>query len=298
MTRFYMTIGIAGCGKSSWENKKLEEGIIDKVYSSDAYRQKLLGDINDQNHNDIVFKELYSDVIKALKENKNDCLDATNFTIKTRSKILNLIQENKINCEKIAVFFEVEFSIILRQNATRERKVPEHVLHDMHRKIQIPFLEEGFDKIETVFRCESNIQLYDIQKSMYGFDQNNPHHSNDLWEHCSLAYSNLLGKTDNAELLLASTIHDFGKIYTKTFDEEKEYSHFIGHENYGAYMSLFIDWYPFMVDKEKIAFYICYHMIPYHLEHAREDTIEKYKKLFGNKWNDIMLLHEADANAH
>ena len=63
-------------------------------------------------------------------------------------------------------------------------------------------------------------------------------------------------------------------------------------------MSLFINYEPFILDKEKIAFYINYHMIPYKLNNAKESTLNKYKNLFGDEWENIMKLHQADELAH
>ena len=44
------------------------------------------------------------------------------------------------------------------------------------------------------------------------------------------------------------------------------------------------------------AFYIQWHMLPFFLEKGK--TINKYKNLFGEeKFNNIMLLHQADLQA-
>ena len=44
---------------------------------------------------------------------------------------------------------------------------------------------------------------------------------------------------------------------------------------------------------------ICYHMMPYVFEKGNEKTIERYKNLWGEEFNnDIMRLHEADVAAH
>ena len=48
MAEFIMYIGISGSGKSTHANQHKDNYVI---VSSDGYREKLYGDINDQTHN-------------------------------------------------------------------------------------------------------------------------------------------------------------------------------------------------------------------------------------------------------
>jgi len=268
MPKFFMLVGIAGCGKSTWAQKNLNHyQMFTKIFSSDIYRENLFNDINDQTHNKIVFDTMHKDIIKALKNGESVCYDATNLTRKNRQNILHLINKQNIECQKIAVLFEVEESIIREQNANRERKIPDIILDQMFRRFEIPFLDEGFDDINIVFRRENSLKAYEETVAlMHNFDQKNLNHSKDLLTHCMHCYGQLIKNDDtkdNLELLTAGLLHDYGKLFTQEYDEVKDLYHYIGYANYGAYKSLFLDYTPLIVNKEKVAFYINYHMEPY-----------------------------------
>ena len=302
MTKVFVLVGLPGCGKSTWaQQNKGHYQMFDVVLSSDEYRQKLLGDENNQLNNELVFSTLYKDAIQYLKEGKSICIDATNITRKARRGILNRIKENHIECEKIAVVFEVEPKIVFSQNLSRDRVVPGQVIHKMMCNFEIPFYGEGFDTINIVYHRsnEDAISYMDMFRKMKGFDQNNPHHSLDLFSHCAKCHD-ILAQNDinNEELVMASSLHDIGKLHTGKYNGDKGQCQYIGHQGYGAYISLFLDYRPFVIDRYKVAFYINYHMEPYNLNHANPETVEKYKKLFGEEWDNLIKLHEADAAAH
>lgn len=63
-------------------------------------------------------------------------------------------------------------------------------------------------------------------KNMIGFDQQNPHHHLDVWEHSSSVVDN--AKDDIAHKL-AAVFHDSGKPSTYVFNEEKQIANFLGH---------------------------------------------------------------------
>lgn len=80
----------------------------------------------------------------------------------------------------------------------------------------------------------------------------------------------------------------------------QRYASYYNHEKVGAYIScLNIDglWQlstPDLIDRANL---IQWHMLPY--SNMSEKTINKYKKLLGTRtWEDLMLLHEADKEAH
>lgn len=62
-------------------------------------------------------------------------------------------------------------------------------------------------------------------KPMIGFEQNNPKHEYDVWEHSATVVENT---EDNLEHRLAAVFHDAGKPLTYSIDE-KGVGHFLGH---------------------------------------------------------------------
>ena len=296
--KLHILIGLPGSGKSTWAS---EDNAI--ILSSDAYREKLLSNINDQSNNKLIFDTLQKDTITFLKEGKDVIYDATNINRKNRKKVLNAVKD--INCIKIAELFMVPVEICKYRNNQRDRKVPEEVIERMLRNFELPLEGEGFDLINLHYTpSEQKLPYTSILRKMMGFDQKNPHHTLDLYSHCAKCYNKLSnlyqeGKLgENHELVVAGLIHDFGKLYTQTYNEEKGICQYIGHENVGAYMAFYLNYKPLIVNQFKVAFYINYHMEPYRLKDAKESTLEKYKKMFGDEWDNIMYLHDADSEAH
>lgn len=291
-----MLVGIPGSGKSYYADIALSKGYADEVFSSDAYREKLLGDVNNQNHNDYVFKTLYSDIAKSLKDDKTCIFDATNINRKSRKGILNYLKNAGIECEKEAILFATQEELAIERNNNRERKVPEEVIHKFIKRFELPLTGEGFDKVDYYVDCDEKKHWGFYLKEALDFDQKNPHHTKDLYNHMSNCFNKLVD-THDSELMVAGMLHDIGKLYTQTVDDEGV-GHYYNHENIGAYKALFIDYTPLKIDFYKVAFYINYHMEPYRLANAKPETLEKYKKIFGSEWDSIMLLHKADEEAH
>lgn len=62
-------------------------------------------------------------------------------------------------------------------------------------------------------------------RGMVGFAQNNPYHSRDLWDHTIYAVAQL---PPDFTLRMAMLLHDLGKLFTRSTDEEG-IDHFFGH---------------------------------------------------------------------
>ena len=62
---------------------------ITEVISSDSIREEILGDVNDQTQNDLVFKEVHNRIRKALLNHYHVIVDATNINIKSRKSNQN-----------------------------------------------------------------------------------------------------------------------------------------------------------------------------------------------------------------
>jgi predicted kinase len=303
MTTFIMMVGLVGSGKST-RAQKLAEEYDANIHSSDAIREELSGDINNQDINDLVFNTLHNRIKEDLRNGKNCIYDATNINYKKRMAFLQELKN--IPCEKICVLMATPYEACLKNNAARERYVPEDVIKRMYMNFHTPWYIEGWNDIRIEYAPGSENYLGDpIEwvKSVMGFNQDNPHHTLTLGSHC-LKAGYYIGSVDNARrtenvfpIYFAGLLHDEGKIFTKTFIDSKgnpsETAHYYQHHCCSAYDSLFFD-YP--ANHLYVATLIGWHMQLHFIK--EEKTLKKYKKLWGEElYNDLSLLHEADVNA-
>ena len=80
MGNLYVVIGLPGAGKDYWiEHNKSKDDI---VVSSDAIREEIFGDANNQDHNGEVFDIMFNRTRKALVNGKNVFYNATNINRK------------------------------------------------------------------------------------------------------------------------------------------------------------------------------------------------------------------------
>lgn len=321
-------VGIPGSGKSTEAKKLLQDfDYIDSklnisrnniILSSDEIRKEITGDENNQEKNEEVFKLMH----KRIKENIKKgivIVDATNITTNNRKAILNCVKKEK--CLKIAYVMTTPIQLCKIFNSGRERKVPEYVIDNMAKKFQVPFLEEGFDKI-IFSRYDGNIfekfrKIEDFEKfietgedylfkAMYKFEQNNSHHLYTLDEHCLNVYKLIKEKYPNDRAFLrAAILHDIGKLYTKEKKENSDEYSYKGHMGYGTYCllsnldGLGLNSYNEILD---CLFYINYHMEPFFwntvkdnkrfiTEKTQKKMIEKYGL---EKYNKLIYFNECD----
>ena len=301
--KFFMMIGIPSSGKSTiaQELAKIENAII---ISTDDLREELFDDVNNQANNNLVFRTAMQRVKQNLK-NKNVILDATNINYKRRMSMLHELNYIK-DLQRIAVLVATPYEECLTRNIKRERKVTEAVIKRMYNNIYIPQYYEGFNKIQIKYNSSYIFTFEDLQD----MEQDNPYHSLTVKQHCDKVHKILDNKKpayEETELNRAGLLHDIGKLKTKTFinnkGEKTAIAHYYNHEKVSAYDSLFNftikQWYEDgKVDKViNTLNLIQWHMLPY--SNMTEKTINKYKRLLGEEtWNDLMLLHEADKEAH
>lgn len=300
MTTFIMMIGLPGSGKSYRANG-LAKKYNANIHSSDAIREELSGDINNQDINDLVFKTLHNRVKEDLRNGKNCIYDACNISYKRRMAFLQELKN--IPCKKICVLVATPYEECLKNNANRDRVVPEYVIKKMYMSFDPPWDYEGWDDIIII--CDD--MTYAIPNNFYlrnkHFDQHNTHHTLTLGEHCAAVCADL--NNASQELKLAGMLHDCGKPFCKTFKNGKgeitEQAHYYNHEHTGSYDSLFYrEDFSNKINPLYIAVLIRWHMQPYFWEKDdNEKQHSKYCKLWGEDlYNDIMKLHEADVNAH
>ena len=98
-------------------------------------------------------------------------------------------------------------------------------------------------------------------------------------------------------------LHDCGKPFCKTFTNTKgevtEQAHYYSHEHTSSYDSLFYRTRCYNL-RLRVAVLIRWHMQPYYWEKDNNERLQnKYRKLWGEDlYNDLLLLHKADLEAH
>ena len=298
-----MMMGLPGSGKSH-KAKELADAHDANIHSSDEIRQELLGDINAQDSNGLVFTTLHNRVKEDLRSGKNCIYDATNINYKRRKAFLNELKN--IPCRKVCILMATPYEECLKNDAARERHVPEHVIERMYRQFDVPWYYEGWDEIIVEYYLDSNGCLgraQDWYEKYKDYNQDNSHHDLTLGNHCleTMKYFDHYGVIHSNELRYAAMIHDCGKPFCKTFVNGKgiitEQTHYYAHEHTGSYDSLFYEMY---CDNLYTAVLIRWHMQPYFWEKDNNEKLhDKYKQLWGDKlYSDIMKLHAGDKMAH
>lgn len=314
-----LMVGLPGSGKSTIAEKMINGEIEEfsnfsksntMILSSDKFREIFLGDEKDQTNNKLVFGELRKSFISYLNQGYNIIVDATNINMKSRRSYIELTK--KYNVRKVAYVVNTPFDECIKRAENRTlRPINKDIIFEMEKRFQCP---QPFEGLEVVFH-NKQISEDDVKKSyalsfsyveavqsemfenMYAHmnvPQDNPHHRYTINEHCERTARTF--NKDDENLWLATRLHDVGKIFTRTYDENGV-AHYYGHDNVGAYyVCSHIPEIFFNKNKRDILFTIFlinYHMLPFSIK--EEKTEKKYKELFGEEWyNKLLLLHKAD----
>ena len=309
--KFTMMCGLPCSGKSSYVEPYTKSPYVE-VFSSDALREELFGNVDHQTDNDLLFKELHKRIKDCLKSGKSAIYDATNINYKRRMAFLAELKN--IPCYKECVLMATPYEVCLERNKIRDRKVPEYVIERMYKSMDIPYYYEGWDNIVVKY-SEGAQSSYgwsrDWVESMKEFNQDNPHHTLSLGGHCLATWTALnqlckeapkpLAFQVSFDLIHATLLHDCGKPFCKTFTNSKsevtDTAHYYNHEKVGSYDSLF---YMAFDDNLYRAALIRWHMTPYFWEKDNNEKMHnKYRKLWGEDlYREIMLLHACDKMAH
>lgn len=284
MNTLTLLVGLPASGKSTYARERLaNDSTI--ILSSDELRKELLGDENCQENNEFVFKTLYKRAKEHLQNGKNVVIDATNINLKARRSAL--LQFEKMPIRREAIVFATPFELCIERDSKRARTVGEAVIKKFLYRFEIPMKYEGFDEIKIISKAKP-YRFIDIYGKMIDFCQKNPHHKYFLDIHCMKCREKVENFTEDFSLIKSAGIHDIGKPYTQTFDENG-IAHYYQHHNVGAYMIMCSDK---PIDIELI-FYVNFHMQPFFWKEHK--THDKYRKLFGERlYNNLMILHECD----
>ena len=299
----YIMVGLSASGKST-KAKELATENNATIVSSDSIRGEF-GEVIDQSNNNEVFKIFHQRIKDSLSKGISVIADATNISMKSRRQIFETVKN--INCNVIGYVMSKPVDKCIEDNIYREYPVPHHVIQKQMMNFQIPFYEEGFDKIiidsYNYGYIDDNF-INTLQDDMDGFNQNNPHHNEDLLCHCMTVFEGLLkyfaesGNKINRILLLSSQVHDYAKILTQKTDENG-ISHYYQHENVGAYyllshyQDLVATCYLSNGEMLEMLFYVNYHMMP--MNWNSDKSKDKWKKIFGEeKFNNLLLFNKCD----
>lgn len=307
MATLNIMIGIPGSGKSNYAKKCLTNDNTEYL-SSDDIRIELYG-FEDQTHNDVVFETMKKRTLNALRDGKDVVYDATNLSKKRRSGIIS--ETRKLDAQINAYLCCTPINIILERNITRaERQLPWDKLVKMIQSIEPPMYYEGFDNIYLIDGGMYN-DVYDYNfliKECSGYNQDNPHHYETLEEHIKAvtkkaeSLGEKLTLRNDAEILRqAARCHDFGKLYTKSFNDKKGYYVYYGHDKVSTYLYLChirkqnsID----ELNRVRLcdSHYQTAALILNHMEWYRREDMTPIKELFNDDdlYYMLELLHEAD----
>ncbi len=170
MTRLIMMVGVPGSGKSRMAKWISETNNNIKIFSSDEYRKKLLGNENDQTNNNLIFETLYIDIAQSLVNGESCIFDATNICYKDRKRafdsidsIINKVYHVKLSYKKEAIVCCTSISNCIYFDKNRERTVGEYVINKFVSRFEYPQYFEGFSSIESsimiVIMCYMNILM-------------------------------------------------------------------------------------------------------------------------------------------
>lgn len=236
-----MMIGLPGSGKSRFIK---QHRLIDEI---------IVNNIN-------TLEEL-EDVKNLLSEGKCIYYDNTNTTKEHREYIIKELKPYTLFMKGIFVYKSLYQCYYW--NSRREGQLSYEMIHNMYKDFNVPTLSEGFDSLVLEYDkeaeehfyhrrfldkiCNGDLSLYDYHNFLkltrnddcIGVSQNSIHHTLSIDRHMYATYKKLIEfGTTNQNLLVASLLHDIGKVECIMVDEDGIHYHFPKHENVSAYLSI------------------------------------------------------------
>lgn len=295
MPKLILLIGPPGCGKSTYAEKCLDSNKLAVHLSSDKIRKELWGDESIQGDNNQVFYIMQKRAIESLNNGLDVYYDATNMTRKDRENIIGQCQKF-VQIEAHVIWLPIETCI--DRDAARDRTVGKEVIDRMLKKFQLPYYDEGINKIKIIRENDFDVEHYGaVSMKECKIPHDNPHHTLNIYDHMMSAYNYAKDHFQDDTIALAAIAHDISKPYVKSFTDTKnntcEYAHYYQHQcvsawaAYGLYRDNELNM-PYVIDVEWL---IGVHMDPF-LNTKYYNNLPSFLK------EKVNQLHEADVNAH
>ena len=321
MNKLILLCGLPGVGKSAAAERFISNDDNAVWLSSDALREEMWGDVNEQKNAPAIFTEMNKRAAAALNERKTVIYDATNLRAdKRKATLQEITRAVKPNCSDFQAWCYIVVCSITeckKRQFYRDRVVPDEVIDRMVCNFQIPWYNEGWDYI-GILETGPTQDLSGEHRRALETLHDNPHHTMSIGAHCRATCAEMRKLLHEhkefsvyADILIeAAYQHDIGKCRTKSFVNSKgittDVAHYYNHENVGAFLWLSSyqssNWN--LSDRLAIGLLIQWHMQPYFLYDKNGDYRANFKKWCDKKGFDTMfyesicLLHEADKAAH
>ena len=236
-----MMIGLPGSGKSRFikQHRLVDEIIVNSINTPEELEE----------------------VKNLLKQGKCIYYDDTNATKEHREYVIKELKPYTLFIKGIFVYKSLYQCYYW--NSRREGQLSYEMIHNMYKNFNVPTLSEGFDSLVLEYDkeaeehfyhrrfldkiCNGDLLLYDYHNFLkltrnddcIGVSQNSIHHTLSIDRHMYATYKKLIEfGTTNQNLLVASLLHDIGKVKCIMVDEDGIHYHFPKHENVSAYLSI------------------------------------------------------------
>lgn len=147
MSKLYLMCGISGSGKSTYADN-IENCV---VIHRDNIRNKLYKD-NYFNNENLVYKTFINQINACIDSGKDVCADATNITVKSRSKLLDKLHIDDVNI--IVIYMNTPYDICKYRNSLRQgfSRVPDDAVESQYKNLQIPTYNEKYHYADIIVK--------------------------------------------------------------------------------------------------------------------------------------------------